>query len=53
MIGLTLKSFSGSVLAPGIPNGASFVLFLSFVLEVDLNMETHHKVISVKISDIN
>ena len=30
MIGLTLKWLSGSVLAPGMPNGASTVLFLIF-----------------------
>ena len=40
MIGLTLKSFSGSVLAPSMPNSASYVLFLIFLLEIDSSMET-------------
>ena len=40
MIEFTLKPFSVLVISPGIPNGASFVLFLSFVLEIDSNMQT-------------
>ena len=39
-IGLTLKLFSVVVLAPGMPNGAFSVLFLNFVPELNLSMET-------------
>ena len=40
MIGLTLKLFSGSVLVPGMPNGAFSVLFIHFLMEIYSIMET-------------
>ena len=39
MIGLTLKLFSGLVISPVVPNGASYVLFLDFVLDIKLSMK--------------
>ena len=39
-IGLTLKTFSRSVIAPGMQNGAFSVLFLIFVMEIDSITET-------------
>ena len=53
MIGLTLKNFLSSVLAPSIPDTASFVYIFVCVPEIYSITETKYKVISIKISDMN
>ena len=53
MIIFTLKLFSGSVLEPGVPNGASSMLLLISVPEIYTSIETQYKVKSIKISEMN
>ena len=53
MIGMNLKYLLDSVVSSGIPNDASSVLFLNFVLEINFSMEIQSKVISIKTSETN
>ena len=53
MISATLILFSFSVVSSGIPNDASCVLFLNCVPEINLGMENHYKVISIKNNEMN